>query len=210
MRILLGSCLPIFFIALVFNIVSSTFKPTSDLINISAPRALNSHASVAMDSPVEVLTQHNDNERTGANLQEFELNTSNVNANQFGKLFSRSVDGYLYAQPLYARDILVAGVTRNIVYLATEHNSVYAFDADDSTAINPIWQVNLGPSVPSSDLAPGYHDLIPEIGITGTPVIDKPSGTIYVVAKTKDDNSYHQSLHALDRLAMRSSEGRSK
>lgn len=152
-------------------------------------------------SGVSVLTQHNDNRRTGANLQETILNTSNVNVDQFGKLFTRSVDGYIYAQPLVAAGVSFAqGVTRNVVYVATEHNSVYAFDADDSAAAAPLWQVNFGTPVPSQEIFLGYVDLIPEIGITATPVIDRTSNTLYVVAKTKNlaDSTYHQTLHALD------------
>src|SRR5256885_14180005 len=101
---------------------------------------------------VSVLTQHNDNARTGQNLNETTLNTSNVNQNSFGKLFWRTIDGYLYAQPLYVAGINIQGRTRNVVYAATEHNTVYAFDADDSAAVSPLWQVNLGTPVPSQDI----------------------------------------------------------
>jgi hypothetical protein len=146
-----------------------------------------------------VLTQHNDNFRTGANLNETQLNTTNVNVSQFGKLFSRAVDGFVYAQPLYLPDVAIPQMgVHNVVYVATEHNSVYAYDADDPAASSPLWQVNLGDSVPSTDIAPDYGDLIPEIGITGTPVIDPVAGAIYVVAKSKDRDGYHQKLHALD------------
>ena len=154
-----------------------------------------------MASSVSVLTQHNDSGRTGANLAETVLNTSNTNVAHFGKLFSRSVDGYIYAQPLYVPGLDIPGKgTHNVVYAATEHNSVYAYDADDPNAEAPLWQVNLGTSVPTSDISPDYSDLKPEIGITSTPVIDLGSNTIYVVAKTKDlaDLTYHQTLHALD------------
>ncbi|MFL6214860.1 MAG: BACON domain-containing protein [Blastocatellia bacterium] len=150
---------------------------------------------------VSVLTQHNDNQRTGANLLETTLSTANVNVSQFGKLFTRAVSGYVYAQPLVAQDVSVPGVgQRNIVYVATEGNNVYAFDADDSEAAAPYWQVNLGTPMPSQDIFPGYHDLTPEVGITATPVIDPTSNTIYVVAKTKDVTTatYHHKLHALD------------
>src|SRR5215471_7622735 len=146
-----------------------------------------------------VLTQHNDNFRTGANLNETQLNTTNVNVSKFGKLFSRAVDGFVYAQPLYLPDVTIPQMgVHNVVYVATEHNSVYAYDADDPAASVPLWQVNLGDSVPSTDIAPDYGDLIPEIGITSTPVIDPAAGAIYVVAKSKDQDGYHQKLHALD------------
>src|SRR5262245_60609468 len=101
----------------------------------------------AVVSSVNVLTQHNDLNRTGANLQETVLTTTNVAGGTFGKLFSRAVDGQIYAQPLYAGGAIG---TRNVVYVATEHNSVYAFDADDPAASSPLWQVNLGTPVPSS------------------------------------------------------------
>lgn len=151
---------------------------------------------------VDVLTQHNDNFRSGANNAERILNTSNVNVDSFGKLFSRQVDGCIYAQPLVAMGVKVNGHHRDIVYVATEHNSIYAFDAVDPAASTPIWHVNLGPSISSHDFDGGpygtYHDMIPEIGTTGTPVIDRTSQTLYVVAKTKEDGVYHLRLHALD------------
>src|SRR5580693_8312573 len=88
---------------------------------------------------VSVLTQHNDNGRTGQNLNETILNTSNVNQNSFGKLFWRTVDGYIFAQPLYVPGLDIQGTTRNVVYVATEHNSVFAFDADDPGTVAPLW-----------------------------------------------------------------------
>lgn len=153
------------------------------------------------ESGINVLTHHNDNRRTGANLKETILNTANVNSKQFGKLFSRDVDGYVYAQPLYVSGLeFPDGDIRNAVYVATERNSVYAFDADDAEAEAPLWHVNLGMPVPSTDIADVYRDLIPEVGITSTPVIDRAGGTIYVVAKSKDieRGTWHHRLHALD------------
>ncbi|HTM89353.1 MAG TPA: IPT/TIG domain-containing protein [Terriglobales bacterium] len=158
---------------------------------------------------VSVLTQHNDVARTGQNPNETILNTSNVNVSQFGKLFFRAVDGEIYAQPLYVPSLTLGGRTRNVVYVATENNSVYAFDADDPNASVPLWRVNLGTPVPSSDICTPsvsgcpYVDLTPQIGITATPVIDPGSATMYVVAKTKNtsNNTYHFFLHALDLLS---------
>ena len=155
----------------------------------------------AAAAQVSVLTQHNDNGRSGQNTAEAFLTTSNVTVSQFGKLFSQSVDGYIYAQPLYVANVSVAGKLHNVVYVATEHNTVYAFDADTASP-SSLWQVNLGPSVPSDDICGGvagcYEDLSPEIGITATPVIDSAASLIYVVAKNKDsDGSYHFRLHAL-------------
>jgi hypothetical protein len=161
-------------------------------------------------SQVAVTTQHNDGGRTGQNLSETVLNTSNVNVNTFGKLFSLQVDGQIYAQPLYLPNLDIQGTIRNVVYVATEHNSVYAFDADNASQVAPLWQVNLGTSVPSQDICTvtgdtdpddcPYEDLTPEIGITSTPVIDPNTAIMYVVAKTKNNNdsSYHFFLHALD------------
>jgi hypothetical protein len=150
-----------------------------------------------------VLTQHNDNARTGANLRETILNTSNVNSKQFGKLFARQVDGQIYAQPLYVPQLTMSDkLSHNVVYVATQHNSVYAFEADNPDQTKPFWQVNLGPSAPALDFGkPGdgpYHDILIEVGITSTPVIDPMNQTIYVLALTKEGNNYIHRLHALD------------
>jgi alpha-glucosidase len=159
---------------------------------------------------VNVLTHHNGNDRTGRNLHETVLNTSNVNVHTFGKLFSVPLDGNSFGQPLYVSAIRSKGVDRSVVYVATSHNSVYGIDALTGAV---IWHQNLGHSVPRIDVSvyshvhmpryvPPYYDLYPEIGITSTPVIDIPSGTIYVVAKTKSvingTAAYQYSLHALD------------
>ncbi|HXY15891.1 MAG TPA: hypothetical protein VEI26_15435 [Terriglobales bacterium] len=149
---------------------------------------------------VSIVTQHNDNSRTGQNNAETFLNTSNVNVNSFGKLFTVAVDGSIYAQPLYLTNVTIGGSLHNVVYVATEHNSVYAIDTDDLNG-NTLWHVNLGPSVPSNDICGSgcYTDLVPEIGITGTPVIDPQRGILYVAVKNKDsDGTYHYRLHALD------------
>src|SRR5271166_1273242 len=154
---------------------------------------------------VSVLTQHNDNSRTGQNLQETQLNTSTVNVANFGKLFSLPVDGNIYTQPLYVPNLTIAGETRNVVYVGTQNNSVYAFDADSGDT-TPLWiRDDLGTPVPAQDICSTdppecpYTDVIPVIGILATPVIDPVGGTIYVVAKTKDTSgNYHFKLHALD------------
>ena len=159
---------------------------------------------------VSVLTQHNDNARTGQNLSETTLNTSNVNQSTFGKLFWRTVDGFIFAQPLYVPGLTIQGATHNVVFVATQHNSVYAFDADDPNSPAPLWQINLGNPVPMEDICiltgdnnPGdcpYYDISPEIGITSTPAIDPIGQIIYVVNRTKNvsDGSYHVYLHALN------------
>lgn len=146
-----------------------------------------------------VTTYHNDNARTGQNLSETILTPSNVNQASFGKLFVVSADGKVDAQPLYLPNINAAGQTRNLLFVASEHGSVYAFDADAGTQ---IWQVTtlLAGEAPSDDH--GCSQITPEIGVTSTPVIDPkagPHGTIYVVAMSKDGSgNYHQRLHALD------------
>src|SRR5579863_9318784 len=114
---------------------------------------------------VSVLTAQYDNARSAANLNESLLNTSNVNENQFGRLYSRSLDGYLYAQPLYVANVAIPGNgTHNVVYLATLHNTVVAFDADDPSQSTPLWQTNLGTTRPYPT---GF--LTPEMGILSTP-----------------------------------------
>ena len=148
---------------------------------------------------VNVLTYQYDNTRAGANQQETTLTPSNVNQAQFGKLASFPVDGLVYAQPLYMSNLAIGGGTHNVVFVATEHNSVYAFDADGKTA-SPLWRVsfliNGATTVPATDTS--CDQVAPEIGITGTPVIDPATNTLYVSAMTKESGSYFHRLHALD------------
>ena len=156
-----------------------------------------------------VLTQHNNNARNGAYTTETVLNPANVNQTTFGKIFSYPVDGRIYAQPLYVSAVTVAGKgVHNVVFIETEHDSVYAFDADSNGGANsiPLWHITLldaahGAAAGATTVANGdvsTSDIVPEIGITGTPVIDSSTGTLYVVGKTLEGTSYVQRLHALD------------
>ncbi len=153
---------------------------------------------------VDVLTQHNDNARTGQNLSETILTPASVSSGKFGKIFTQTVDGHVFAQPLVVSGLTINGKTRNVLYVATEHNSVYAFDADDGS-FTSLWRVSLGASVPVPNSYFGnrygpYHDVPAEVGITGTPVIDKASKTLYAVSFTQDSAAgpYHMMLYALD------------
>jgi len=171
--------------------------------------SVSASASIAVTDLKGVFTYHNDPARTGQNLQEYALTTTTVNSSNFGVLFSCPVDGYVYAQPLYIANFAVGGQTRNVVFVATEHDSVYAFDADSSSCVK-LWQTSFLSSgvttVPPADTGE-TGDLIPEIGITSTPVIDPSTSTIYVVAKTKEtvgsgcsrgNPCYVHRLHALN------------
>lgn len=147
-----------------------------------------------------VLTWHNDNARTGQNLQEAILTPSNVNATTFGRLFTIPVDGKVDAQPLYVPSLALPGKgTHNVLFVVTEHDSAYAFDADNGAT---LWQVSMTGANESTSDPVGCSQVTPEIGITSTPVIDPgsgPNGTIYLVAMTKDGSGkYHQRLHGLN------------
>ncbi len=146
-----------------------------------------------------VLTYHNDNARTGENLSETILTPANVNATNFGKLGFMSVDGLVDAEPLYVAGLTVNGATHNVVFVVTENDSVYAFDAD---SFSQLWHVSVLLSGESPSDSRSCGQVTPTIGITSTPVIDPHEGahgTIFVVAMSKDSNGkYHQRLHALD------------
>jgi hypothetical protein len=151
----------------------------------------------------DVLTQHNDNARTGANLRETVLTPVNVNEPHFGMLFKREVDDQLYTQPLVVTGVSVKGGKRDLVYVTTVNNSVYSFDANDPAALAPVWHVNFGTpaNVNSTDF--GCLDINGQMGIIGTPVIDKERGVLYVVALTKvgketgPGTGFTQKLHEL-------------
>lgn len=156
---------------------------------------------ISASAQVNVLTYHNDNGRTGQNLNETTLTPDNVNKNTFGKLFTYTVDGYVYAQPLYVSGLSIPGQgTHNVVFVATEHNSVYAFDADSNAGANGglLWQVNLGPSAVTPNPNLPFQAIKPEVGITGTPVIDLASQTLYVDAFTQEGTNFYHYVHALN------------
>jgi hypothetical protein len=163
-------------------------------------------ASPPLGSPVladhvSVLTYKYDNQRSGENRHEHLLTTGNVNAQQFGVLTSYHVDGQVYAQPLYVPGIRIGGYLHNLVIVATEHDSVYAFDAEHSGSHpSPLWHTSLLRAGMSTVPARRWHcdDLKPQIGITSTPVIDSTSGTLFVVAYVQKQGWDWYELHALD------------
>jgi hypothetical protein len=162
-------------------------------------RGLSSSASATTSALV--WTNRYDNQRTGVNGNETQLTPANVSSGNFGLLFSRSVDGQIYSQPLVVPGMTINGSVHDVVFVATEHNSVYAFDATgtDLGAATPLWHVSLGASAP---LVVGKQvrcgDMFPEQGITATPVIDIKTGTLYVSHVTVVNGTYFQKLHALD------------
>jgi outer membrane protein assembly factor BamB len=147
---------------------------------------------------VDVLTQHNDGYRTGANLNEAVLKPSTVDKEKFGMLFKHVVDDQLYSQPLVVTNVKFAGGWHDVVYVTTVNNSVYAFDANDAHATKPLWHVNFGTPASLHDADFGCLDMNGNIGIVGTPVIDREKGILYVVALTKVEDHFEQRLHALD------------
>jgi hypothetical protein len=157
-------------------------------------------AAPALLAQSNILTYHNDNMRTGQNLSETILTPANVSSAKFGKLFSFPVDGKVDAQPLLVSGLNMPGVgIRNVIFAATEHDSLYAFDADKGTL---LWQTILLKSGETSSDPRNCNQVTPEIGVTSTPAIDLtqgPHGTIYVVAMSKNSSgSYFQRLHAID------------
>jgi len=151
-------------------------------------------------SGTDITTYKYDLARTGQNLTETSLTTANVKSSSFGLLRLLTVDGKVDAQPLYLSGLSLQGGTHNVVFVATENDSVYAFDADSGTA---LWKASLLKSGESpTEPVDGCNQIAPQIGITATPVIDRSAGahgTLYVVAMSKDGSAnYYQRLHALD------------
>jgi hypothetical protein len=172
-------------------------------------------ATVGVTGLTGVFTYHNDLSRDGSNPSEYALTTSNVTAATFGKLFSCVADGAIYAQPLWAANLTIGGAKHNVVYVATQHESLYAFDADASPCVT-LWHVSLidsnhggaagetsVPSGPTGNLVGnGFGDITPEVGVTGTPVIDPATNTLYVVSKSviPAGPTFFQRLHAINAL----------
>jgi hypothetical protein len=193
---------------------------TAGVYTITATSVTNDTVSVSATIGVTdlsgIFTFHNDPSdlfRNGVNSQEYALTTANVTAGTFGKLFSCTVDGAVYTQPLWVPGLNVNGAAHNVIFVATQRDSLYAFDADTSPCAQ-LWHVNLidsghggtsgetpVPSGPTGNLVgQGAGDITPEVGVTGTPVIDPSTNTLYVVSKSviASGPTFFQRLHAID------------
>jgi hypothetical protein len=197
--------------------VTVTAPTAAGLYTVTATSITDGHtaaaAAVGVTGLTGVYTYHNDLSRSGTNSSEYGLTPANVNTATFGKLFSCTVDGAVYAQPLWVAGISIGGATHNVVFVATEHDGVFAFDADQTPCMQ-LWSATLLDAAhgatageqtvisagPNYQVGAGNGDLTPETGITGTPVIDPASGTLYVVSKSVDAAgiTFYQRLHALD------------
>ena len=181
--------------------VSDTGATFAVVVKNSAGSVTSANATltVTATSPNDVATFKNDVSRSGQNLSESTLTSANVNAASFGLLHTVMVDGKVDAQPLYLSQVPISGSAHNVAFVATEHGSVYAIDADAGT---PIWQVSVLANGETPSDTHGCSQVTPEIGVTSTPVIDRaagPHGVLYVVGMSIDKSSnYHQRLHALD------------
>ena len=175
-----------------------TFTGTSGGLTHSAPLALTVQGAPMTNAP-DVTTYHYDISRDGLNAKETILTPSNVNSAQFGKIGFDTVDSKVDAEPLYLANVVVGSQLRNMLYVATEHDSIYAFDADSGAQ---IWKTSIIGSGETTSDDHGCSQITPEIGITSTPVIDRKqgaNGTLFTVGMTKDAaGRYHQRLHALD------------
>jgi hypothetical protein len=186
--------------------VNYTAPSTAGVYAITATSVTDSTQSISITVGVTdlpgVTTWHNDLSRDGVNSQEYALTTSNVATATFGKLFSCPVDGQVYAQPLWVPNLTINGAQHNVIFVATQQDTLYAFDGDASPC-TVLWQQSLLPSgetfLSNSDV--NSNDINPAIGIVGTPVIDLSTNTIYVVAKSKNGTgTFFQRLHALSLL----------
>ena len=199
--------------------VTYTAPATGGIYTISATSitdgSTTASINVAVTDLAGVTTYHNNISRNGSNTQEYALSPSTVTTSTFGKLFSCTVDGAVYAQPLWVPNLTISSAKHNVIFIATQHESLYAFDADANTSpCTPLWHANLIDSahgansgetaVPSSGsgalVGGGSGDIAPEVGVTGTPVIDPTTNTLYVVSKSAiiSGPSFYQRLHAID------------
>jgi hypothetical protein len=180
------------------------------IVATSVANATQSASSVAAVTDLPgVYTYHNNLSRDGANTQEYALTKSTVNTAHFGKRAACAADGAIYGQPLWVPDLTVSGAKHNVVFVATQHDGLFAFDADASPCVK-LWSVNLIDSahgglsgettVPGNLVGGSYGNIQPEVGVTGTPVIDPSSGILYVVTKSVNSaqTTYYQRLHAID------------
>jgi uncharacterized protein (TIGR03437 family) len=154
---------------------------------------------ILSQAQVNVLTANGSNDRTNANLDERQLSRATVGPDSFGKLAVFPVDGQVYAAPLYVSGLAIPGKgSRNVLFVTTMHNSVYAYDADSASPVSLLWRVNLGPSIPSATVFGTYGDISNEIGILGTGAIDLQRGVLYAVSETLERGAAAFYLHALD------------
>jgi hypothetical protein len=171
---------------------------TNSVTNITSSSATLTVNPVVVSAGTDVTTYHNDIARTGQNTTETVLTQANVNSTKFGLLRNLAVDGLVDGEPLYLSQLSVAGVAHNVVFIVTEHDSVYAFDSDTGAQ---LWKVSLLGSGETTSDARNCGQVSPEIGITSTPVIDRAAGAhgiLYAVAMSKNSTTYFQRLHALD------------
>jgi outer membrane protein assembly factor BamB len=176
-----------------------TITGTAGTLVHSTSLSLAVTTAVPTATNVDIVTYHDDVARTGLNPNETALTRSDVTSSRFGLLRTLAVDGLVDGQPLYLANLSVAGQTQNVVFAVTEHDSVYAFNADTGAQ---LWKRSV---LGTNETTSGDHScsqITPEIGITSTPVIDRsagPHGTIFVVGMSQDQSgAYHQRLHALD------------
>jgi len=165
--------------------------------SVASPSVIGSATLWITDYP-GMVTYHADKFRSGVNLQELALTPATVKSSTFGKLFSRAVDGQIYAQPLYVANLTIAGAKHNVVFVATQHSSFYAFDAD-GIRTTPFWKKSfINPSAGVTTIAKPSNALIaPEISISSTPVIDLATNTLYTMASTRENGNIVHRLHAL-------------
>jgi hypothetical protein len=178
----------------------ATFRAmvTNSVTSITSNSATLTVNPVVTSPGTDVTTYHNDIARTGQNTTETKLTQANVNSTTFGLLHNLAVDGRVDAEPLYLSQLSVAGSAHNVVFVATEHDSAYAFDADTGAQ---LWKVSMLGSGETTSDDRGCGQVSPEIGITSTPVIDRAAGAhgiLYAVAMSKNGSTYFQRLHALD------------